>query len=271
MRLFKTREQLLEEKLRRIDDLNRGFGGTDLRPVEAVVKQPEPAHDDPFAAAAASGAALELLRDMKGKMETMATNVAELERKFDERVPAKVLSEEAFRQEVVDSGNLAQEIIEGVKDEIQAAANARPMVAARDLTVIEQKRIEKILSVLQEHEKLSSPQLASIMNLSRTRCNEYFRQMDYALNLVGPDHVAIGTDILVDHTDGVWWRAVTGRLYPEVSQGMTYETHNIAGFMRQTDFPAVAQAMLDHGYDKETVRKIIGANWQRVFRQVWDA
>lgn len=100
--------------------------------------------------------------------------------------------------------------------------------------------------------------------------DDYFRQMDYVIELVGPEHVAVGTDIFLDPTDGVWWRAATGRLYPEVSQGMTFETHNITGFMHQTDFPAVAQAMLDHGYDEETVRKIIGANWQRVFRQVWD-
>ena len=99
---------------------------------------------------------------------------------------------------------------------------------------------------------------------------DYLRQMDYVLDLVGPDHVAIGTDILLDHTDGVWWRAVTGRLYPEVSQGMTFETHNIDGFMHHADYPSVAQAMLDRGYDEETVRKIIGGNFMRVFRQVWD-
>jgi membrane dipeptidase len=99
---------------------------------------------------------------------------------------------------------------------------------------------------------------------------DYFRQMDYALNLVGRDHVAIGTDIFLDPTDGVWWRAVTGRLYPEVSQGMTYETHNIDGFMHQSDFPLVAESMLRHGYDTATVRQILGDNWRRVFSQVWD-
>ncbi len=99
--------------------------------------------------------------------------------------------------------------------------------------------------------------------------DEFFRQMDHVLSLVGADHVAIGTDIFHDPTDGVWWRAVTGRLYPEVSQGMTYETHNVAGFMQQTDFPAVARAMMHHGYDDDTVRKIIGGNWLCVYRKVW--
>jgi membrane dipeptidase len=47
---------------------------------------------------------------------------------------------------------------------------------------------------------------------------DYFRAMDYAINLVGPDHVAIGSDILIDPTDGVWGRAVTGRLYEDTSR-----------------------------------------------------
>ncbi len=100
--------------------------------------------------------------------------------------------------------------------------------------------------------------------------DDYLRQMDYVLDIVGPDHVAVGTDILIDPTDGVWWRAVTGRLYPDVSQGMTFETHNIDGFMHHEEYPSVAQAMIDRGYDDETVRKIIGGNFMRVFKQVWD-
>ena len=101
--------------------------------------------------------------------------------------------------------------------------------------------------------------------------DDYFRQMDHVLDLIGPAHVGIGTDIFLDPTDGVWWRAVTGRLYPEVSQGMTYETHNIEGFMHHSDFPSVAESMLRHGYDEPTVRQILGGNWRRVYSQVWDA
>lgn len=99
----------------------------------------------------------------------------------------------------------------------------------------------------------------------------YLRQMDYALNLVGEDHVAIGTDILVDPTDGVWWRAVQGRLYPDISQGMTYDTHNIQGFSHHADFPAVADAMLAHGFGEQMVLKILGQNWRRVYGEAWGA
>jgi membrane dipeptidase len=95
--------------------------------------------------------------------------------------------------------------------------------------------------------------------------------MDYVIELVGSDHVAVGTDIFSDPSDGVWWRAVTGRLYREVAHGMTYETHNIDGFEHAADFPHVVQAMLDHGYDDTLIGKIVGGNWLRVFQQVWGA
>jgi len=100
---------------------------------------------------------------------------------------------------------------------------------------------------------------------------EWLEWLRYVVNLVGPNHVAIGTDILIDATDGVWWRAVTGRLYREVSQGMTNETHNIDGFMRQTDFPSVAASMVKRGYDEGAIGKITGGNLARVDAQVWGA
>jgi microsomal dipeptidase-like Zn-dependent dipeptidase len=52
---------------------------------------------------------------------------------------------------------------------------------------------------------------------------------------------------------------------------MSYATHNIRGFMHQSDFPAVAEALLRHGYDDATVRKILGGNWRRVYGQAWEA
>jgi len=175
MSLFKTRDQLIRERLREIEEAKRADEAM-RRPVEDRFRHAEaPTPSDHFA----TGAALELLRDMKGKMDALTLKLAALESKFDERVPGKTLSEEAFMQEVVDSSSLAQEIIDGVKEELTTAANAHPIVASKDqMTIVEQKRIEKVLSILQEHGKLSSPQLATIMNMSRTRCNEYFRQME---------------------------------------------------------------------------------------------
>ncbi|MEM5834258.1 MAG: winged helix-turn-helix domain-containing protein [Candidatus Aenigmatarchaeota archaeon] len=36
---------------------------------------------------------------------------------------------------------------------------------------------EQIISLLEQHKRLTSSQLSKLINLSRTRCNEYFREL----------------------------------------------------------------------------------------------
>jgi len=119
------------------------------------------------------GASLETLRDIKERLDRITFRLNEFERKFDERVPEKTLTESQFKQEVTDSEEIVQKIVSEVR------SISRPIIATKEkLTIVESKNIEKIISILREHEKLSSIQLSQIMNLSRTRCNEYFKQME---------------------------------------------------------------------------------------------
>ena len=67
--------------------------------------------------------------------------------------------------------------------------------------------------------------------------------IDYIKNLVGIDYIALGSDF-----DGIE-RTVTG--LQDVSR-----------------FPALTEALLQHGYTHEEVRKILGGNFLRVFRTV---
>jgi len=39
------------------------------------------------------------------------------------------------------------------------------------------KMKEKIIALLEKHKKLTSSQLSKLLGLSRTRCNEYFREL----------------------------------------------------------------------------------------------
>jgi membrane dipeptidase len=103
----------------------------------------------------------------------------------------------------------------------------------------------------------------------RPALEEYFRHIDHVAALVGVDHVAIGTDIFADPTHGTWWNSNTRMRYPEICGGMTYETHGLARFEHHTEFPAVVEAMLKHGYSEADIVKIAGANWMRVFRAAW--
>lgn len=67
--------------------------------------------------------------------------------------------------------------------------------------------------------------------------------IDYGVNLVGEDHIAIGSDL-----DGG----------PELPR----EIKDIS------DFPQITIAMQKLGYSDERIKKILGLNWLRVIRQV---
>ncbi|MDR5683169.1 MAG: dipeptidase [Armatimonadota bacterium] len=68
--------------------------------------------------------------------------------------------------------------------------------------------------------------------------------VDHMLRVMGPDHVALGTDY-----DGI---GRTPRGLEDVSR-----------------MPHLTEAMIRRGYAPEVVRKILGENALRVFRQVW--
>lgn len=132
------------------------------------------------------GASLEVLRELREKMDKLYLKVAELEKKIDERIPEKVVTESTFRKEVVDSEEVVEKIVKSIR------SLTRPLIASRDhLSIVESRRIEKIIGLLQEHGKLSSSQLSQLIGLSRTRCNEYFKRME-ELGLV--EGISIGRE-----------------------------------------------------------------------------
>jgi membrane dipeptidase len=67
--------------------------------------------------------------------------------------------------------------------------------------------------------------------------------IDYGVNLVGEDHIALGSDL-----DGG----------PE----LPHEIKDIS------DFPQITMAMQKLGYTDQRIKKILGLNWLRVIRQV---
>ena len=69
------------------------------------------------------------------------------------------------------------------------------------------------------------------------------QHIDYIKNLVGVDYVALGSDF-----DGIEATPV--------------------GLENVTKFPAITEALLQRGYSRQDVRKILGENFMRVFRAV---
>ncbi len=119
------------------------------------------------------GSAIEILREMREKIDRIDFRLNEMERKFDERIQEKVLTESKFVHDTEGSEDIVNKIVTEIRKV------SRPFVPHKEkISIVESKRIERVISLLQDHRMLSSSQLAQMLGLSRTRCNEYFKQME---------------------------------------------------------------------------------------------
>jgi len=73
--------------------------------------------------------------------------------------------------------------------------------------------------------------------------DQVITHIDHIVDLVGIDHVALGSDF-----DGI-----------EVT---------VTGLEDVSKFPDLTLALLEHGYTPDELAKILGKNFQRVFEQV---
>ena len=99
--------------------------------------------------------------------------------------------------------------------------------------------------------------------------DQFVDHIAYAVDLIGVDHVGIGTDIMeTTGVAGIWWNNNTKRRYPEICGAMDEHMHGIEVFERWDDFPKATEALLRRGFGEDSVRKIIGGNFLRVLKQV---
>ncbi len=96
--------------------------------------------------------------------------------------------------------------------------------------------------------------------------DDYIAHFDHALKLVGPEHVGLGTDMFDSKTKANW---STPWFYPEATGKSTYGNRRVEGFSKKSDLTNLVAAFLQHGYDRELIKKLLGGNFLRVFREVW--
>jgi membrane dipeptidase len=104
--------------------------------------------------------------------------------------------------------------------------------------------------------------------------DQFIECIDYTVNLVGIDHVAIGTDS--EATKGAYppeLRASLRRNYPGTTGGFHQKFPEFPAMQGLEeglgDWPKITRRLLERGYQPDDVRKIIGGNSLRVMRQVW--
>ena len=103
---------------------------------------------------------------------------------------------------------------------------------------------------------------------SRPVLMDYIKHVDYLVNLLGPDHVGIGMDL--DETNTEEEEVAQSGKYPEFREReFSWDDHLVENLEEAVDFPNVALGLVSIGYDNETIAKILGLNFMRVFEQVW--
>ena len=89
----------------------------------------------------------------------------------------------------------------------------------------------------------------------------------YVADLVGIDHVGIGSDHFEAESDVRY--AAFATWFPDSQRGYRREDVNVRGFERVDDWPRLTEALLRHGFSDTETRKILGENHLRVFRAAW--
>ena len=113
-------------------------------------------------------------------------------------------------------------------------------------------------------------------NAYESTLEDYLETVDYLVQMVGVDHVAIGTDFCMGRTlDWFTWIGRSHGLEPTpvppnfLSFKVPQPYRALHGFSSPLEFVNVADGLLALGYDEEATRKILGENWLRLYEHVW--
>ncbi|MEM1112812.1 MAG: membrane dipeptidase [Pseudomonadota bacterium] len=96
-----------------------------------------------------------------------------------------------------------------------------------------------------------------------SRTETIVRHIDYCAQLVGDEHVAIGTDYCFDQQELVDYLAQ----HPDVFDANMGA--NGVGLVTPEQIPEIAEHLLKMNYSEQAVRNILGENHRRVARAVW--
>ena len=95
---------------------------------------------------------------------------------------------------------------------------------------------------------------------------DYINHFDYAIKLIGEDHVAFATDMNDGRTKVNW---ITPWYYPEMTKGADYVTRRTIGFTKKADLVNVVAGFIKRGYSSDRIKKLLGGNFLRVMQTVW--
>lgn len=99
--------------------------------------------------------------------------------------------------------------------------------------------------------------------------DDFARVVDYLVELIGIDHVAVGTDFTEGQPREWFDWILTGKSKRGPQLALDHPLRNPEGIRSASDFGNLTAALLRHGYRPQDVRKIMGENMVRLLARVW--
>lgn len=96
---------------------------------------------------------------------------------------------------------------------------------------------------------------------------DFLRQFDHMIDVVGVEHVGLGLDQIIGRNDRGPVNPVTlpPEAYPQRYEDWIY----VQGLDDFTGVPLITAGLMERGYSPDDIEKIMGANWLRVWEEVW--
>ena len=105
--------------------------------------------------------------------------------------------------------------------------------------------------------------------------DDYIDHIDYAVDLLGIDHVAFGGDSTIDDSADASGTVEQATLYPAVvaeynaKVGVHPSVRHAIGFKGAEEIGNVVEGMTRRGYKEDDIAKFLGGNFLRVIEKVW--
>lgn len=105
--------------------------------------------------------------------------------------------------------------------------------------------------------------------------DDYMRHMEHALKICGEDHVGIGTDVPFRRITENDLEGLRKQLEQRKAAGVSAPGEDRPPYIPDLNTPRkieiVVDALLKRGYTSRIVEKVLGANFKRVFSEIWTA
>ncbi len=104
---------------------------------------------------------------------------------------------------------------------------------------------------------------------------DYMQHMEHALKVCGEDHVGVGSDVPFETFGPDDIKAVQEDVAKRKAAGVSAPGEDRPPYIPDLNTPRkmelIANALLKRGYSAGTVEKVLGANFVRVFGEIWTA